>query len=269
MRGNDTSPSFNLFMNDKGRILYKDFGHSSGDSIKFVMEMEGLTYHEALNKVYNELILKNLVTPSTKIYKKENKEIRCRVKPFTYEIPYFKKYNITPEVVKRYNTKAISEVWVGDKLRWVSVEDNFIIGYYIPEHKEVKCYRPNSRGYISNFHSKTIFGYYQLPVAGDLLIWTKSPKDVLYLASRNYNSICFNAETCLIDHIDDNVIEDLKNRFTRHVVVYDNDAVGHEYSKYLSDALGCERWFTPSQKDITDYHEVNGLIKTEEILKTI
>jgi DNA primase len=59
----DKIPSFNIYPSENGYdLFYKDFGHSSGDSIVFVSNLYSISYTEALQKIYNDLILTHPLT---------------------------------------------------------------------------------------------------------------------------------------------------------------------------------------------------------------
>lgn len=52
----DNDPNLRFFVNDEGRILWKDFANGmNGDAITFVMKLHGLNYNEALVRIDNDL----------------------------------------------------------------------------------------------------------------------------------------------------------------------------------------------------------------------
>ena len=104
-----------------------------------------------------------------------------------------------------------------------------------------------------------IQGWEQLPESGDLLIITKSYKDVMLLYEYNIPAIAPNGEYVIIS---EEVINSLKKRFKNIFILFDNDLAGvknsHKYKKAYNDIpiIFLKRKYS---KDISDFYKKNKI----------
>ena len=101
-------------------------------------------------------------------------------------------------------------------------------------------------------NTEHVQGMEQLPSFGNLLIITKSLKDVMCLYEMGYNSISSSSETTFLPK---NILESLKERWKHIVILYDRDKTGvaeaRKYSKQFNlDAIFVHKRF--KSKDISD-----------------
>lgn len=140
-----------------------------------------------------------------------------------------------------------------------------------------KIYRPLSETrkdkWRTNCTSIDLQGYEQLPDKGDLLIITKSLKDVMVLHELGYNAVALQSEN---DHLYKSIYNNLQQRFKRIVILFDNDKPGLEASIKLSNKYNIPRIYIDSGlyelykvKDISDYIKVFGKDSAGELLKSL
>lgn len=283
---NDKQPTCKLFIGRKGQLLYIDFGEPNSvcDGIGFVQKMYNLTFEEALNKIAFDMNLplgikglihtdiKPINTKELNIIKKENKSSELLVKTRRYEdydFNYWNQFGINLETLKLFNVYPVHVVYKNNKTVWINKKDNPIYCYRFKNNKK-KCYRPlepNKRfKFITSSEIGSIIqGYDQLPNTGEVLIITKSLKDIMCLYELGYASIAPNGEAY---NITTELIQELKQRFKHIFILYDNDIAGINNAEYLSTVYNLPTIYLPfgDQKDISDYHKKYGREKSLNLL---
>ncbi len=141
-----------------------------------------------------------------------------------------------------------------------------------------KIYSPdNIRRYkwFSNTNSEVIQGWDQLPLTGNILVITKSLKDVILLHEMNIPSIAPQSEGVLINEVK---IAELKTRFSRIYLNFDFDYTGIRSGNKYKRKYGIKTlYFTNGRfgtkdygvKDLTDYVKLYGRDKLQELINTI
>lgn len=282
---NDKNPTCSMFRNNSGTVIFKDF--ATGDYLNcfgFVMKLFNCSYHEALdiiandfNICYNPLIKKNkgkIVSKDVKVSEKETSEIQVQIQDFTEnELKWWGKYGITLDILNKYNVYSCKYVWLNKQLFNESKQHFPIFGYYGSKYQGKELWRiyypktKNSFKFMGNWPSKKIQGYEQLPKKGNLLIITKSLKDVMCLHSLGIAACAPCSET---QFLSDSMLSELKQRFKYIVTLFDNDSTGisfmNKQKKKHPELL--YTWIPRSlgAKDISDYHKENGRKKTSKLI---
>ena len=133
-----------------------------------------------------------------------------------------------------------------------------------------RCYFPQRTFYrfITNWPSKKIQGYDQLPKKGKLLVITKSLKDVACLYSMNITAIAPCSENLFIP---ESILNNLKKRFEYIVVFYDNDRPGlFNMAKIRKEHPELTFTYIPKKynsKDISDFYKDKGRKETLKLIK--
>jgi hypothetical protein len=176
---------------------------------------------------------------------------------------YWLSYGISLEVLKKYGVRSVKTFYgtskSGETYTINSTEDEPIFAY--PGNGYVKIYRPNSQSrfrYGGNLHEGYSFGIDQLSQRGDVLFITGGEKDVLSLAARGFNAICFNSETA---NIPKKIIRRFSFRFKHIVLLYDMDETGvkamnstrEKLKEFNVKALALPLTGGKNQKDISDF----------------
>jgi hypothetical protein len=264
---NDKNPSWSLHRDKKGVLRYKDFATGEGGNIiDFVKKLEGLKYHEALKKIWKDVILKKHVSlrkvtdPLVKAQSEETTIIRIKKKNFTEkDILFWSKYHITRDTLKLYEVNPIYTFWLNEtqsSFYYTDAEPMYAYSIY----DRYKIYRPHSKRqykWRNNCSSFDVQGMEQLSENGDLLIITKSLKDVMVLHELGYNAIAPQSENSSIPKV---IMDHLKLRFKRIVILFDYDEGGIQGSLKLSERYNIKRMFICLPylniygiKDVSDY----------------
>jgi len=125
----------------------------------------------------------------------------------------------------------------------------------------------------SNCGVNDIQGWEQLPESGDLLVITKSLKDVMALSLFNIPAIAPQGEHQLVPS---KVIDEAKKRFKTLVMFYDYDDAGVSGANRARDEYGIPTVYIPKHylelyntKDISDCIKEFGLEKTRSLLEEL
>ena len=271
LRG-DHVPTCSFFRNKAGELIFKDFsGAFYGNLINVVMYKYQCNYYKALKIIASDFGLIGTSIKKTPIKVQETFKdsgqavINVEIQDFTeQELKWWNKYGITEKILKKFKVYSCKNVWLNGNYFAKSAQNNMMFGYYggIKDKVELwRIYFPQRKEYrfLSNWNSNKIQGFNQLPKAGNVLVITKSMKDVMTLYSVGIPAIAPNSETLFIS---DNVLSNLKERFNRIFVLYDNDLPGisnmnkikklHPELNYL--------WIPreTGAKDISDLHKLLG-----------
>ena len=268
----DENPSFGFMMQSDGRITYKDFKtQESGSLLNFLMQYFQLDYHQTIDKIVNDFTLTedkaSKILKSTyrnKKYVSKKTILKVKLREFQdYDYDYWNLYGINQKWLKFGKIKAISHIFVTKEERtYILAAEKF--AYVYIENKDnittYKIYQPYSKKnkWLNN-HNESVWDLWeQLPKTGDRLIITSSRKDALCLwANLGIPSTSLQAESYLPKY---KVIEELKSRFKKIYVLYDNDFNkidnwGRNFGKKLSSEYGLTQIEIPEQylsKDPSD-----------------
>ena len=273
----DRNPSFGIFYSkSKNTLLFKDHGTGeSGDIIKFVSLYTGiLSYDDILYNIVEQLNIKPTTKlDSSKIYLPEESTIIGIVRQnFSQtDIDYWNKFNISLQTLKKYKVDSIKYYLCNGIVKGIYKDDNPMYAYRI--FNAFKIYRPLAEKHAkwrTNTSQYDIQGYEQLPKKGDLLVITKSLKDVMVLYEMGISAIAPSSESSFIP---DTVLNDLLKRFKRVLILFDRDVTGVQQSRKISLKTGLESILVPKRlkaKDISDAVASNGFETTKnEMLKII
>lgn len=285
----DRQPTCSFYRNNSGTLIFKDFATGQHLNVfDIVQYIHKCNYFEALRIIANDL---NIVNDKTlhknngkinlnpiKIKDKEVSKIQIEIQDFTdNELKWWGKYGITLDILKKFNVYSCKHIFLNNNLFATSQQHCPIFGYYggkIQDNKEKielwRCYFPKRKTYrfVTNWPSKKIQGFNQLPKKGKLLVITKSMKDCLSMYSCGITACAPCSENLFVA---DKVLEDLKKRFKYIVVFYDNDLPGiSNMIKIKEKHPELNFFFIPRSyeaKDFSDFYAKYGRKKTLEIIK--
>ena len=282
----DKQPTCSFYRNKSGTLIFKDFATGQHLNVfDVVQSIFKCNYFESLRIIANDFgivrdsaLRKNpgkINLNPIKIKDKEISKIQIEVQEFTdSELKWWGKYGISKDILKRFNVYSCKHVFLNDQLFAKSQQHCPIFGYYGKKYQGLelwRCYFPKrtSFRFITNWPSKKIQGYDQLPKKGKLLVITKSMKDSMCLYSCGITACAPNSENLFIP---DKVLEDLKNRFKNIVVLYDNDRPGlYNMAKIRKEHPELTYVFIPKKygsKDISDFYKDHGRKETLNLIKT-
>jgi hypothetical protein len=274
----DSLPSFVIYEGRSGKLKFYDHGkgEKGGDIFDFVQELYGLkNLTQACNKIckdfglglignsIGELSKKQFLPAERKSKSKFGFKDVIAKKEFTAEgRQFWDQYYITPEILEEYNVKEVSSL-VGDL--GIKTLTDLAFSYRIG--KFFKVYTPGSieHKFANNFPSNYVEGLYQLVrrnASRELLIITKSTKDVMVLRLLGYEAIAPKGENILITQAIQN---DLKSKYKSIKMLFDCDNAGVKgAAKYPFEKL----WIPKEEdvKDISDFIKKYGPQEAYELM---
>lgn len=234
---NDNHVTVGFYKSKSGILYMHDFATNEHiDCWNLVMRKFGVNYYEALNIIAKDFNLlegksnKNPVKIIPELKETKSSKIQVQIKDYSKEeLKWWFQFGINSKLLKKYHIYSVQNVFLNGNLSFVSSLKNPIYGYYFGKDKnheeKWKIYFPLRDNYrfLNNLSKKTLQGYHQLPKTGDLLVITKSMKDVVAMNGFGIAAVSPNSETLFID---DKKLEEFKQRFKHILVLYDNDRPG-------------------------------------------
>lgn len=276
LRSDDKIPSFAVFKSKTGDLLFKDHGiGESGNAIKFLKLYREIQTREELEKELLRIVRK--VNPERKIitntYTYSTSSLPANIgivrQPFTeIDKRYWKQFGISLDTLKKFNVFSIKYFLCNNVVRGTYKDTSPMYAYKV--YDRFKIYRPLASKYTkwrTNLTNEYVQGLAELPKeGGNLLIITKSLKDVMCLYEMGFYAIAASSETTFIP---DNIIQSLRNKWKYILILYDRDKTGmlkaKEYSRKTKfDAFFVHRKF--NSKDISDAVRNNGFFTVKDWL---
>lgn len=261
----DKNPSFGIFYSKRTKqLLFKDHGTGDcGNVIKFVSLYTGITnYNDILLDIVDKLkITSDTKLVSSKQYIASTETVIGVVRQdFTAEdINYWSQFNICINTLKKFNVNSIKYYLCNGIVKGIYKKENPMYAYKV--YNNFKIYRPLADKYTkwrNNLGQYDIQGFKQLPKTDNLLIITKSLKDVMCLYEMGISAISPASESTFIP---DDVLDNLKKRFKHILICFDRDTSGIKYLRKISLKTGLKpllvhkKW---KSKDISDAIKLNG-----------
>lgn len=280
LRNDDKMPSFAIFPSKDGALLFKDHGTGvAGNALKFIKLYKGIENRDELERELlrivrktnpNDCIRKNTYASPVGLGPTEIGIVR---QPFTEtDKQYWSNFHISLTTLKKFNVFSIKYFICNRVVRGTYKETNPMYAYKV--YDKFKIYRPLASKYTkwrTNLTNRHVQGLAELPQeGGNLLIITKSLKDVMCLYEMGINAIAASSETTFIP---EDILNDLKNKWKHVVILYDRDKTGmlkaRDYNKqYGLDCIFVHKKF--KAKDISDAVKDNGFFAVKNWLtKTV
>ena len=273
----DKNPSFAIFKARTGHLLFKDFATGDcGGVIQFITKMTGLSnYNDILTKICEDLKITN--NTKLKVHKEQQFSYEANIgivrQPFTeYDIKYWSQFAIPKKTLQLYNVFSIKYYLCNGIVKLIYKDNCPMYAYKVNDR--FKIYRPYAidkrSKWRNNLTEDDIQGYAQLPETDNILIITKSMKDVMVLHEMGISAIASSSESTFIT---EKALKALKKRFKRIIILYDRDAPGVHNSRTISLKTGLEAMFVHKKclaKDISDAVKQWGKTKIKNwLIKTI
>jgi hypothetical protein len=282
----------------RGDLMYSDFGDGLHiRAIEYVKQKFNIDYWDALEKIYNDFKLekdetnRKITTSNTFItysisisntnskYRHKSREnqptiIRIKKRNFNSKDKqyWYDRYYISKKTLKKFNIIPISHFWINDKL-FIADELCYCYNFYwdTKEHYARKIYQPFSKTnkWISNGGIGIVQGECMLPKSGELLIISKSLKDVLCYYNLGYSAIAPPSETSWIPQ---KYLEKQLKRFNKIIINFDQDSCGRTQSEKYSKEWNIPYILIPEQyksKDLSDLIYNHGLNKAKEVINEL
>ena len=246
-----------------GQVLYKNFATTeSGNVRSYLASLWCVPYGKAVEKINRELKLNTYtqiekVNAENKIYTTHKSDLKIHTCPFTKKhLDYWLQYNIHQNQLEYANVFAISRFFVKGKWRiprgvaFAYVEEYNNKQYY-------KVYQPqNPQWKWTNGCTSDIVNLYnKIPKKGEYIIICSSMKDALCVwCNTRVPCIAFQSETA---NISPKIITELKSRFKKIFILYDNDSVGLKQGELKAKQFDLVNIVIPQfegGKDISDLY---------------
>lgn len=279
----DNHVTCSIYKSKSGILYMHDFATNEHiDCWNLVMRLYDCNYYEALKIIAQDF---NLVattfakTSSPKIVESlketESSKIQVQIKDFSKEeLNWWNEFGISKKTLKKYHVFSLQHVFLNGELKFTSSEQCPIYGYYFGKDKNKrelwKIYFPMNKEkgirFINNLSKKTLQGYHQLPKTGDLLVITKSMKDVAAMYEFGIVAVSTPSESTFVL---DKQLEEFKSRFKHIIVIFDSDRPGkHNMWLIRKKYPELNYYVLPDylEKDFTDSIKKIGVDKMKELV---
>jgi 5S rRNA maturation endonuclease (ribonuclease M5) len=254
----DKNPSCKFYYNGS-KWKWRDIGRNiNEDCFGIVMMRYGLSLDQALQKIVSEFNLKiedsSLKTKDVGLINTYRSVIEIKIRDWDLKDKnYWTQFGITCKTLNLFKTFPIKISWIDNKINFIDTENSLGYAYCFPDYS-IKLYYPIVKDKTKKFrgNSSYIQGYNVLPETGDILFITKSQKDNMCLYELGYNAISPQSES---NKISSELIIELKQRFKKVILFFDNDETGKLQSELKSEFLDIEYILIPDgyPKDISDF----------------
>lgn len=263
------SPSYHEF-------LFKE--HSigvCGNIFKLVQELYGYeTRREAMQKVCRDFGLGGApqelvpnILPA--VERKYMDPIHIQIKSRTFNMRdflFWDRVNVGNNILHMYNVKALQAFWLAEDQKIPTYPSG--LGYSYEIDGRYQLYFPYTRNKAKKFRMNwglyDIPGFYQLTDQRDLLIITKSMKDVMCLRSFGYDAISCKGENAMISP---ECMAWCRANYKRILILFDNDGKT-KAAEYPEDKIWIPKE-VETDKDISDYTDNHGPKQASKLLKSL
>ena len=281
----DKRPSLGFYWTSSGNVGYKDFATNEQGSIyDFLGKLWQMSFNSVVSTIAKDFNVKpiNLErSRSHSLRKRTNSTIEVKVREWRdYDLEFWGKFGISKEWLKFGEVYPITTLFFTKDGNTVSMPADKYAYVYV-ERKDgvvtLKIYQPFSDKikWLSKHDSSVWDLWSKLPESGERLIITSSRKDALCLwANTGIPSVSLQGEGYMPKK---HVVEQLKSRFKKIYILYDNDfkAVergeenhGRVLGKLMADTFGLMQIEIPDEyksKDPSDLFRDWG----KEVFKTV
>lgn len=281
----DKNPTASFYRSKSGELIFKDWKTNfHANFVDIVMSKFGVTYVKALNIIANDFnIIKKphyekheaaVVYKGEVIEDKGETVIQAEVQEWSdVQLQWWQTFGISQATLKKYDVHSVKNVFLNGNFAYNSTAHNPIYGYYFgkDEGRELwKMYFPFKRKYRFLLNTNKLQGVKQLPKTGDVLVITKSLKDVMVLHEMGVAAIAPQAESIIITS---RQYQALAKRFKRIIFNGDWDGAGQLFMiksrrKYPSICLSF-REKGKYGKDVSDFVKKYGFEKAQKFIRKV
>lgn len=279
----DTKPSFGLYSRDGNRIYWTDLAtKETGGIYDLLSLMWHCDYREVLKRIQRDI--KNFTSGATVgTYSpcairdigsyQRNSDLQCKIREWRkYDIDYWASYGVPLEWLKYADVYPIShKIVISEGKRYVFGADK--LAYAFVERKEskitLKIYQPMNKQYKwANKHDRSVISLWtKIPEKGDRVCICSSLKDALCLwANTGIPAIAVQGEGY---GISDTAISELKRRFKKVYILFDNDTAGLVDGEKLANQTGFINIVLPKFNGGKDVSDLFHAVGKEEFVKII
>lgn len=280
----DKNPSCRIFYNNSNKLIYKDFGNGgiTYGIFDYIQAKYSISFKQCIQMIVSDFNLSNFTKKSNNVINntinndvliKPKVKIQIVEKPFNiYDYNYWNQYNISLEQLNGEEIYSCKYIYLttnkGITYKYESNKNNPIYAWkeYDLELNFIgwKVYMPNSNSkWLNNASNDAIQGIKTLKYNSNLLIITKSRKDILVYNNLGYEAISLASENIMLKI---NAYNHFNDNYDKIVINYDNDDEGIKGTYKLKHEYGFDNFYIDEYKDVSDYCKQYGLIKTKEMI---
>lgn len=187
---------------------------------------------------------------------------------------WYDRFGLSSKLLAFFEVYPISHFWLNGRILDVHSKHSPLYAYVFGE-ADFKIYRPYNENFRFITNSLMLQGYKQLPETGDLLVITKSLKDVMVLRRYGIYAVAPQGETIPIGK---EMMTELKTRFKKIVSLYDFDMAGIIGANKLKRQYGVDPYFLTDgeyatfdyqHKDISDLREAERHDYTKQLIDEV
>lgn len=246
----------------------------SGTAIHFVQKKFSLSFKEAINKIVDDLSLKN--PEQRKVYVRPLQEeaeivkIKFTDKPF--EDRHHKFWHpVTEDICKSYNCFAVKDAAINGK-RVAINKDELVFAYHAPEEDGVKLYFPErerTERFRNNVSYHYLWNFSNISKCEKLII-QKSVKDMIFTSLVTPCVIATQAEGIKI--FNEDVVNKINSITDSPWIWYGSDWDGVQKCKRITDTnnwkyINTPKDLLPEINDVYGYVKKFGIKSLEDFMK--
>lgn len=279
----DEHPSFRVYSPDGSKVKFYDYATGeSGGIIDLVMRIFNCSFTQALERIDLDTANKRASLPIKAFEASGKIKIRSECLAFQirsqrreweeYDFEYWDSYGIPKNWLLHADIYPISYIFIISETGYIKTLKADKYAYTFIERKDgrvtEKVYQPFNKEGMKwrSGHDASVWDLWtKLPESGEMCIITSSRKDALCIwAQAGIPSVSLQSETT---NIKPQVLEELKRRFKKIFVLYDNDFEsdinhGRIDGIKIANTFNIEQIEIPSaykSKDVSDlYHNHGG-----------
>ena len=281
----DNNPTCSFFRTSNGVLKMKDFATGfSGDFINIVMEVYKVGYYMALRIIANDFdiihyddLKKNILVAQDEGMRIEANAptiIQITVGEFSdRDLRWWKQFGITLETLKKFRVFRADYVFLNGSVVSTYQDYDPSYAYYFGKKDGIelwKIYYPLRKKYRFLLNCAVTQGLNQLATSGDILVITKSLKDVMSLYELGISAIAPQAESVIVDP---KVIDRVRAFYKYIVFNGDWDAAGKQFmikNRKLYGGL-CLTFKDKEKdgKDVSDFIKMHSIDKARELFNEL
>jgi hypothetical protein len=254
----ERTPSMCIYMDTYNVYRYKDFSTGKGGSaVDLVKEMTHLTFHKTCQLIietYNDFVLHNNGGYDIEKFQRASKYkvTSYIVRSWTTQDQYFwTQFNIGSKLLEAHNVRPLESYCMIKDDNELCIKGLYLYGYFKEDGTLYKIYQPKTLDKKFIKVTDYIQGMHQCTGEKHLLI-TSSLKDVMSIKSLklSLDVIAPDSENTMLKP---SVMEELRNKYSKIIVMFDFDEAGVEaMKKYKEKYPFIEITVLPMSKDPSD-----------------
>jgi 5S rRNA maturation endonuclease (ribonuclease M5) len=249
---------------DKKDYKYKDFSTGKGGSaIDLVKDLYQIPFHKACQLIvenYNDYVLHNNGGYDIGEFKQASryKVTSFKVRGWTTQDQYFwTQFNIGSKLLEAHNVRPLESYCMTKDGNELCIKGLYLYGYFKEDGSPYKIYQPKTLDKKFIKIESYIQGWEQLQQHKNLVI-TSSLKDIMSIKSLklHIDVIAPDSENTMLKS---DVMEQLKKKYNKIIVLFDNDEAGIKAMEaYKEKYPFIEITVLPMSKDISDSIKDSG-----------